>query len=208
MDNKNNKSPIIISVFAIAILSVFILVDYKSETGTLTKSNLKQKSNSHLKSKKVKRPSRSIASLKETKRDIPLKKINKNDSNIIIDRKVVGSSSKKYTLVNKINKDWKKLATKKLAFTWGHKIGRIIEIDSIKPAIYVKHGIGKNVEHVRISLTDENGKHSGYEAYIDSESGSIIQTWNRTRYEINKRVSTNAKGKGFVGNTLNYKETK
>ena len=208
MDNKNNKSPIIISVFAIAILSVFILVDYKSETGTLTKSNLKPKSNSHLKSKEVNGPARSIASLKETKRDIPLKKINKNDSNIILERKVVGSSSKKYTLVNKINKDWKKLATKKLVFTWGHKIGRIIEIDSIKPAIYVKHGIGKNVEHVRISLTDENGKYSGYEAYIDSESGSIIQTWNRTRYEINKRVSTNAKGKGFVGNTLNYKETK
>jgi hypothetical protein len=210
MDNKNNKSPIIISVFAIAILSVFILVDYKSETGTLTKSKLKLKlkPNGHAKSKEVKSPTRSIASIKDTKRNIPLKKINKDDSNIIQDRKVVGSSSRKYTLVNKINKDWKKLATKKLVFTWGHKIGRIIEIDSIKPAIYVKHGIGKNVEHVRIGLTDENGKHSGYEAYIDSESGSIIQTWNRTRYEINKRVSANAKGKGFVGNALNYKESK
>jgi hypothetical protein len=203
MNNKNNKSPIIISIFAIAILSVFVLIDYKSETGSLTISKQNK-----IKKDKDSTPSRSIASIKNPKKDIPLKKINKKDLKVLLDRKVVGSNSKKYNIINTVNKDWKKLARKKLAFTWGHKIGRIIEIESIKPAIYVKHGIGKNVEHVKISLTDENGKYSGYEAYIDSESGSIIQTWNRTRYEVNKGISISSKGRGFVGNSLNYKETK
>ena len=203
MNNRNNKSPIIISVFAIMILSVFVLVDYKRENGTLTTS----KQNKVIKDKSLK-ASRSIASIKGSKKKIPLKKINKKDLKVLKERKVVGSNFKKYNLINKVNKDWKKLAKKKLAFTWGHKIGRIIEIKSIKPAIYVKHGIGKNIEHVKISLTDENGKYSGYEAYIDSENGSIIQTWNRTRYEINKGISISSKGLGFIGNSLNYKETK
>jgi hypothetical protein len=204
-NNKNNKSPIIISFFAVMILSVFILVDYKNETGTLTESKTIKKLNSI---SQISKPSRSIASIKDIKTKSSLKKIVLKDIKIEPKRKVVGANSKNYNLVNKISKDWKGLATKRLKFTWGHKAGRIIQIDTIKSIIYVKHGLGKNAEHVRITLTDENGKHSGYEAYINSESGSIIQTWNRTRYEINKQLSASSKGQEFVGNSLNYKETK
>lgn len=205
MKNNNNNTPFYISFALIIFLSLIVLVDYKSDKNALTesKSQIMKSQN-----KKSLNPSRSIASVKPhtNKKSKPIDLVVIDSKKVITKREVVGSKGQKYHIVNSVNKDWKKLATKKLEFTWGHKAGRLIEITNIKPAIYVKHGIAKNVEHVRIALTNEKGKRSGYEAYINSETGSIIQTWNRTRYEFNKPLSASGKGKGFKGNTLNYKK--
>lgn len=198
---KENKTIIISSVLICSLLAVFILIDYKNETKSLTTSqNSKSKKTIYKEVKEQKPVGRKIASVPTSDRIIQPKKALVN-----IQRKVVGSNPlAEYTVVNVVNKDWKKMAMKKLSFTWGNKATNSIQIEEVKPLIYVKHGIGKNVEHVKVSLTDKAGLKSVYEAYVDSSNGSIIQTWNKTRYEFNKKFYFNAEGKEFHSTPLNY----
>ena len=204
---KENKNILIYSVVSCFVLALILLIDYKSETNSLTESQGVKKSKESTKKYphkfEDKKISRKIASLPPIS-----KKVSTKDSQDEIKRKIVGSGNKDIKAVNIINNDWKSLAYKKLNFTWGNKAGREIDIEEIKPVIYVKHGVAKNVEHVKIKLTDEKGKRSNYEAYIDSETGSILHTWNRTRYEYKKKFYFNATGKEFNSNPLKYENSK
>lgn len=200
---KENKNVIIYSLLSCFVLGFIVLIDYKSETDSLTESrdihnskNVKEPMKS-IKSSESK-VSRKIASIPSLKKEITPKAQQKDL------KKDISSTHNKTKAVNIINQNWKELAYKKLSFTWGNKAGRQIDIEQIKPTVYVKHGIAKNVEHVKIKLTDEKGKRSNYEAYIDKETGSILHTWNRTRYEYKKKFYFNAAGKEFKSNPLNY----
>ncbi len=48
----------------------------------------------------------------------------------------------------------------------------------------IKHK-GKNlmVEHVMVKLKSPEGRHYGYNAYVDSANGTVVTTWNRTIHE-------------------------
>jgi len=48
----------------------------------------------------------------------------------------------------------------------------------------IKHkGQNLMVEHVLVKLKSPEGRHYGYNAYVDSSNGKIIHTWNRTIHE-------------------------
>ena len=114
-------------------------------------------------------------------------------------RTIVGNFSrhKQLPLSNKINENWMQLALGKLdRYT---QQDTKLKIEHVKPAIFVKHNIGRYVEHVKIILKKDNGLVSAYDAYIDSQSGNIIRTWNRTEIEFKPDFKLNAQGKGYIG---------
>jgi hypothetical protein len=118
----------------------------------------------------------------------------------LVKRKIIGS--KVFKLTNKISQDWKKRATKNLSKVWKSSHKNALDIKSLKSAIFVKNGIGKNVEHVLVSVTNDKGLPASFEAYIDSENGKIVQSWNKTRYEYRDDFKINPQGLEFKGLTL------
>lgn len=51
----------------------------------------------------------------------------------------------------------------------------------------------KEVVHVHVSIDAGKGNVSSYEAYVNPTSGSILKTWNQTRFENQKPVVLNLK---------------
>lgn len=123
----------------------------------------------------------------------------------IQNRKIVGQihTDQDFPISNSISKDWKELAVKKLQNMIHDKTQ--LEIREVKPVIFVKHNIGKYAEHVKVILKKESGLTSSYDAYIDTQSGNIIRTWNRTKFEIKPKVSLQAQGNEFFTEPLKKK---
>lgn len=193
--NDNKKIQIFLSV--VALLAVSFSYQYFDKVQTKEMKKVKStakiekkiiKNQIHPTKEKAKKPSRKIASVPSSS------VINK-----IQDRKIVGLSriDKDFPITNSINKDWKTLAIKKLS----HSIedGTKIEIQLVKPALYVKHNIGRYVEHVKISFKKPSGLKSGYDAYIDSQTGHVVQTWNQTQFEIVPKYTLKSHGNEFIG---------
>ncbi|MBC74634.1 MAG: hypothetical protein CME64_01320 [Halobacteriovoraceae bacterium] len=51
----------------------------------------------------------------------------------------------------------------------------------------------KEVLHVLVSIDAGKGNISSYEAYVNPESGSILKTWNQTRFENKKPMKLSLK---------------
>jgi len=82
---------------------------------------------------------------------------------------------------NEYKSDWKeKLGEKLLAFQPKDVKLFIRKDDGL---VLIERGGGRLVEKVTISFLHKTGMKTGYEAYVDSESGSIVKTWNQTRHE-------------------------
>lgn len=118
-------------------------------------------------------------------------------------RQIVGSlnQQKDFPINNKVNKEWKKLAYNRLNKMTDKKIK--IEIRPVAPILFVKHNMGRYVEHVKVILKKENGLRSAYDAYVDSQSGAIVRTWNRTKFEVKPKLRIQSQGNEFVGLPLN-----
>lgn len=118
------------------------------------------------------------------------------------DRTIVGSVTKNsdFPISNKVNKEWEKLAYKRL--TAMIEPGVKLEIKKVKPVLFVQHDIGTYVEHVKIVLKKKNGLKSAYDAYINSQTGGVIRTWNRTKFEIRPKAFLKAQGNEFIGTPL------
>jgi hypothetical protein len=90
-------------------------------------------------------------------------------------------------ILNQYNKAWKS--------NLGHKLMRFQEADTkvfIRPLeslLQVKKGKGLLVEKVIIQFKLPSGKRSSFNALVDSESGKVLQTWNRTIHEGIGKVS-------------------
>lgn len=206
-EQKNQKSFYIKSLTIITIACACILSFYYfSSKENINQSLSKKPSKTHLSNK--------VSMTKETDTEKILQK-NKADQRKIHGknnrtpasikpfvlqkrtRKIIGA--KKFKLINSISSDWKDKAVKKLSHVWHSSHSNSLEIKSIKSAIFVKNGIGKNVEHVLISITNDKGLPASFEAYIDSESGKIVQSWNKTRYEYRDTFSVSPQGREFRG---------
>jgi hypothetical protein len=202
--NKNNK--IHIALFIVSILSVTMIYQYFKNVQIQEMKNTKQetpktddkqtnivvKANSDLtKDKKIDGPKRDIAATKNPNLILKYK-----------DRALVGNVhiQTDFPIANKINKNWQELATNKLSQF--KEVDTTLKITPIKAAIYVKHQIGRYVEHVKISLTKKDGVTSSYEAYVDSQSGAIIETWNQTRFEFRSIASLESKGNEFIAEKI------
>jgi Zn-dependent metalloprotease len=158
----------------------------------LTNQSEKIKDSSFVVKNKRAKPMRSIASVKKSNILIPLKK-----EPI---RKIIGRSDLPFKAANKVDKKWKAKALSNLSKVWIGDKG--IEIEHKDSAVFIKNGIAKNVEHVLVSLVHNNGNPSSFEAYIDSQTGKIIKTWNKTRYESRKPLSVDPTPLGFTGLTV------
>lgn len=187
-NSDNKKIQIFLSV--IALLAVTFTYQYfkkiqHSELKDLAKSS-KEKTSTQDKST-IKNQARTIASVQKSSLLAKIK-----------DRKVVGfvSNDKDFPITNKINKEWKKLAYKKLNSLINSDIK--LEITPVKSLVYVQYNMGTYVEHVKIVLRKSSGLKSAYDAYIDSQTGLILRTWNRTKFEIRPKAFLNAEGKEFV----------
>jgi Zn-dependent metalloprotease len=141
---------------------------------------------------KISTPMRSIASVKKSDVQIPLKK-----EPI---RKIIGRSDLPFKPINKIDKKWKSKALSNLSKVWIGDKG--IDIEHKNSAVFIKNGIAKNVEHVIVSLVHNNGNPSSFEAYIDSQTGKIVKSWNKTRYESRKPLKVDPTPLGFTGLTV------
>ncbi len=135
---------------------------------------------------------RTISSIKKNSNNNPTEQSDKET------RKVIGGGN--FQLINKVNPKWKSLAQKNIKNVWFGQ--NEIQIKEISKAIIIKHGIGRNVEHVKVSLINNKGLPASFDAYIDSENGTIINSWNKTRYELRTPLKINSKATAFVGNTV------
>lgn len=118
---------------------------------------------------------------------------------------LLGKEKKNFIINNKINKDWKKLALNRLNKMVGQNIK--LEIQNVKPVLFIKHNMGKYAEHVKIILKKESGLKSAYDAYVDSQTGAIIRTWNRTKFEIKPKFLLKSHGNEFVSIPIKTKKS-
>ncbi len=82
---------------------------------------------------------------------------------------------------NEYNPLWKEELGKNLLRFLRPKTKSIVRREG---SALIKHK-GKNllVEHVLVKLKSPEGRHFGYNAYVDSQSGKVVKTWNRTIHE-------------------------
>ena len=111
---------------------------------------------------------------------------------LIIGDKVQKSEDIKY--INKTNPEWQTAYTKKLLRLGKGKKVSELKIEHQKSMVQVKRKSARNLEHVRVSYLNENGNPFSYEALIDSETGSMVRSWNQTRYEFKKPIVFSTEG--------------
>ena len=173
---KNNK--IALTLLSICAVTSFFLINPNEEiTKNIVESKKAKQGTPKLEEKKI---SRAIAS-------IP-KAVSTPSTPKEIQREYRGNFSNlnDITLVNKVDKNWKEKYQKNfLRMTSKEKV-KGFKIELKKSMVQVKNNIGRNLEHVVVSYIKPNGQPFSFEALIDSETGRIVQTWNKTRYEFKK----------------------
>jgi hypothetical protein len=199
MKKKNNK--LLILSFSMIILTVTMTYQYfKNEQIKLTKHESK-KDNERKKLHEA-HDTKTITVKEPPKAERKVAAV--MPAQIHHDRIVVGNIDAKNTfpIANQINKDWKKLATKRLQEFVPKS--STFSIEPVKSAVFVKHQIGRYVEHVIIEIKKPDGLVSSFDAYIDSQSGTIVQTWNRTKFEIRPDYQLEATGLDFHSEPLKF----
>lgn len=198
--NKNNTPQYVLVAFALVAVTVTYNYFKNIQLEKRSKMQAATKAEEVLKEvrKEPQSPSRKVASI-PTQTSV-IKKYK--------DRKIVGTfkADKDFPITNKVNKEWKQLAFNKLNRYL--KDDTKMTIEPVKSAIFVKHNIGRYVEHVKIIFKKENGLVSAYDAYIDSQSGNVIRTWNRTKIEYRDNYKFSSKGKGVFSLPLEKQEAK
>jgi len=131
--------------------------------------------------KKIKKQKRTPASTPPVKRITEKRKVIKREG-----RKLIGLNARDFSdpnndlvMINKVSKDWDKKLSRHYKRTVDKKID--VKIEKLDSMIVVQRNGGRYSEHVLVTLTKPNGEISSFNAHIDSETGAIIQTWNRVR---------------------------
>lgn len=99
-------------------------------------------------------------------------------------------------VTNKFNPNWKEVTSKNILRNFKEQDVKL-NLEHVKSMIFVKYNTGILAEKIKVELTLPSGKKSRYMALVDSETGSIINTWNRTRYEFRERLVLEGKGAEF-----------
>jgi len=88
---------------------------------------------------------------------------------------------KKLNYKNAPREDWKAL--------FGQDVLRFLRPDTLlhvkkeKSATIIEEGKGRYVEQVLVKLISPEGRKYSYQAFVDSENGKVIKTWNQTIHE-------------------------
>ncbi len=86
------------------------------------------------------------------------------------------------TAPNTPSPTWEKELNKTLVLMGGETI-KNVAIKKIASVIWMRNEGGMNAESVIITLTNKEGAQSTFRALIDSASGRILETWDRTIFE-------------------------
>jgi len=105
---------------------------------------------------------------------------------------------------NKYNPLWKDELGKNLLRFLRPKTKSIIK--QIGSALIQHQGKYIQVEQVSIKLKSPEGRHFGYNAYVDSATGKVLKTWNRSIHEPLKGKSLKLSSKAMVDNTAKIQD--
>lgn len=87
-------------------------------------------------------------------------------------------------MVNKINPDWKTILGNDL-LRFQEAETKVLIKDEI-PVIKIQNGKGQYLEQVVVTYVFKNGNVSSFHAMVDSETGFVTDTWDRTIHEKSK----------------------
>lgn len=90
---------------------------------------------------------------------------------------------KKYPQSNKRASNWKEKFIKTLKVDNQNLSGNTLKIKHKRSIVKKENKSSRNLEHIVVRLKLANGNPFSYEALVDSETGAMIQSWNKTRYE-------------------------
>lgn len=177
MKRSNKKMlSIVLVIIVIAVFIMFAPTDFTKTPYTEQNQPSMKKENTRLKHTPT--PNRSIASLPS--------KIGKDKKSL--NRQIVGElyDLKKIKFNNKVRKDWKEKYETNFLRMASVKDVKNLKIKLKRSILKVKNNVGTNYEHIIVSYNKPNGQPFSFEALIDSETGSLVKTWNQTKYEYKK----------------------
>jgi hypothetical protein len=65
-------------------------------------------------------------------------------------------------------------------------MGHSVKFDEIEERKITKKGKTKSYSFVKVEITSPEGVKSYFNAQVDSQTGSMVQSWNKTRHEMKK----------------------
>jgi hypothetical protein len=149
----------------------------------------------------VKNPNRTIASYSSTNDELDKAQIGSSKKKVAEDlsryplrsgRILVGESAKEFEdpsinleVTNKANPNWKSILGMDLLRMQDESTKVIINEEF--PIIKLVDGKGRYYEQVIITYLLKNGDRNSYRALVDSESGLVMETWDRTIHEHMRR---------------------
>jgi hypothetical protein len=147
--------------------------DSKITQSPSTQSELK-KIGADVPAKKSLVPKRSISSVQIRPKNIETFK----------GRRIIGHLNKKISemnFINKVNQDWKdKLSSKLLQH---RKKQAKLFIKSEKSVIKIQNGSARYLELVNITFLFKGDDSNSFKAFVDSETGEVLQTWSRSIHD-------------------------
>ncbi len=191
---KNKKKEFLIALSLIIGIAVFLLVNPASKKIITSKNQAEKKkvSNSIVGKKDYKTSinstSRAISSIPNSPT-----KTKKENKRIYLGK--VKNLNDLY-LANSVSDNWKEKYRKHFFKLVPTNQVKDFNVELKRSVIKVKDNIGKHLEHVLVSFKNQAGKPFSFEAYIDSETGHVVHSWNRTRHEI--KQSLNIKGNQYL----------
>lgn len=84
-------------------------------------------------------------------------------------------------MVNKVNPDWKNILGNDL-LRFQEEETKVMIREEL-PVIKIQNGKGQYLEQVLITYVFKNGNYSSYHALVDSDTGFVTETWDRTIHE-------------------------
>ncbi len=111
-------------------------------------------------------------------------------------REIIGPyhSGMELKFINSPNQKWKEIYTKRYINTIGTNLSKNLKVEHKKSLIKVHFDQGRYLEHIVVSNVDEKGNPFSFEALIDSETGTMVRSWNKTRYEFNRSPKIDTRG--------------
>ena len=83
-------------------------------------------------------------------------------------------------MMNSVSKNWKQIVARNL-MTYQDASTKLI-MKKEESLIKVENNQGRYVEVVNVGYLNENGRPMGFRAMVDSQSGAILSTWDRSIY--------------------------
>ena len=96
------------------------------------------------------------------------------------------------SITNKVSKDWKEKYTKQFQRMAAIKDLKDFNVELKRSIVKVSANTGTNFEHILVSYIKPNGQPFSFEALVNSETGTMVRTWNKTRYEFKKNYKIEA----------------